>query len=290
MFKIILDPNLFECEANASEQKQMEHFVFLKKCVAFLAKYCNVCLDVYDGAPYFYKTPDYPFPPITKSRYLKINYNQIIGNLQKIQNSSFNYIDITKALPCKAINNMNFIDNSECKDSFFRYMNYARAFEESLIILGMNNKCNNVGVIYEGAISKNIDAIWNLTIDCSNRVHKLLIPTQGESDPFKYKLSCQDLNDAFKKENNPDISIMQKYGKEFASRNHYIKDNSLSKKNPAYLVFANYDRKYVISIDQEHGGIELFMKTGSGYEHLGEYDYSGNKTKDAQPENHKLNS
>lgn len=46
----------------------------------------------------------------------------------------------------------------------------------------------------------------------------------------------------------------------------------------------------MISIDQEHGGIELFMKTGSGYEHLGEYDYSGNKTKDAQPENHKLNS
>ncbi len=290
MFKIILDPNLFECEVTASKSKQIEHFFFLKKCVEFLANNCDVCLDVYDGAPYYYKNPDYPCPPITKSYYLKNHYNDIRKYLQKIQNKAFNCIDITETLLCEAINNMVFIDSSECKDSFFRYMNHARSFEESIIILGINNKCNNVEVICEGNISKNIDAIWNLPIDCSNKVYKLLIPAQGASNPFKYKLSCQDLNNAFKNENDPDISVMQKYGAEFASRNHYTKDKFLSRMNTKYQVFVNDDRKYAISVDQESGGLELFEMTGSGYIHLGQYDYSGNKTKDAQPQNHKLNS
>ena len=75
MFKIILDPNLFECEDNSSEIEQFDHFIFLEKCVEFLANNCDVDLDTYDGAPYCYKTPNYPCPPITKSRYLKIHYD-----------------------------------------------------------------------------------------------------------------------------------------------------------------------------------------------------------------------
>lgn len=288
MFKIILDPNLFECKDNASEKEQFEHFRFLEKCVEFLSNNCDVCLDIYDGAPYAYKSPNYPCPPITKSRYLKIHYNQIRKHLQKIQNRDYVFADITHIPLCKYINNIFFIDDSECKDSFYKYMNYARAFEECIVVLGMNNKCSKVEIVIDDGTTKEIEAIWNLPYDCSNRVYKLLTPDKGISEPFKYKSSCQDLNSAFKNEKIQDISVMQKYGAEFASRNHYNKDNLLSKKNPSYLVFISADGKYAISVDQESGGLELFEKTGRGYVHLGQYDYSGNKTKNAQPQNHKL--
>ena len=288
MYKVILDPNLFECEEDASEKKQMEHFIFLKECVEFLANNCDVCLDTYDGAPYAYKTPNYPCPPITKSRYLKIHYNKIRKHLQKIQNRECVFVDITKMALCKSINNMLFIDDSECKNSFFKYMNHI--FEECVIVLGLNNKCSKVEIVINDYTTQEIDAIWNLPIDCSNKVYKFLALSKDASLPFQYISSCQDLNNAYKAEKDPDISVMQKYGAEFASRNYYIKDNVISKKNPGYLVFVSKDNQFAISVDKEHGGIELFKKSRSGYTHLGEYDYSGNKTKEAEPQNHKLNS
>ena len=49
MFKIILDPNLFECEEYAPRQKQLQHYYFLKKCVEFLDYNCDVCIDSYNG-------------------------------------------------------------------------------------------------------------------------------------------------------------------------------------------------------------------------------------------------
>lgn len=288
MYKIVLDPNLFECEDNASEKEQFEHFSFLEKCVEFLANNCDVCLDIYDGAPYAYKNQNYPCPPITKSHYLKIHYNKIRKPLNKIQNRKFSYVDVTDITPCESINNIFFIDDSECKDSFYKYMNYARAFEECIVVLGINNKYSKVEIVIDKSTTKEIEAIWNLPFDCSNRVYKLLIPDQDVLVPFKYKSSCQDLNNAYKSKKIKDISVMQKYGAEFASRNHYVKDNLLSRKNTNYLVFVSDDRNYAISVDQESGGLELFEMTGRGYVHLGQYDYSGNKTKDAQPQNHKL--
>ena len=57
MYKVILDPNLFECEESASEIEQTEQFLFLRNCINFLADYCNVCMDCYEGAPYYYKSP-----------------------------------------------------------------------------------------------------------------------------------------------------------------------------------------------------------------------------------------
>ena len=290
MFKIILDPNLFECEDNSSEKEQFEHFRFLEKCVEFLANNCDVYLNTYDGAPYCCKTPNYPCPPITKSRYLKIHYAKIRKSLQKILNSQKepSFVNVTNITPCESINNMFFVNYSECKESFYKYMNYAKAFKECIVVLGMNNKCSKVEIVIDESTTKEIEAIWNLPFDCSNRVYKLLTPAKEISEPFKYKSSCQDLNSAFKNEKFQDISVMQKYGAEFASRNHYNKNNLLSKKNPSYLVFVSDDGKYAISVDQESGGLELFKKTGRGFVHLGQYDYSGNKTKNAEPTNHIL--
>jgi len=288
MLKIILDPNLFECEEYAPKEQQMQHYMFLEKCVKFLAENCNVCIDLYEGAPYCYKSPNYPVPPITKSKTLKDYYCTIRRHLQKIQDRNYSFIDVTNVSLCESITNMAFVDGSECKDSFYKYMNYARVFDECIVVLGMNNKCSKVEIVIDDNITKEIEAIWNLPTDCSNRVYKLLASDKDISEPFKYKSSCQDLNSAFKNEKIQDISVMQKYGAEFASRNYYVKDNLLSRKNTNYLVFVSDDRNYAISVDQESGGLELFEMTGRGYVHLGQYDYSGNKTKDAQPQNHKL--
>ena len=307
MYKVILDPNLFECEESASEIEQTKHFLFLRDCISFLADYCSVCMDCYDGAPYYYKSPKYPIPPITNSHYMKINYTEIRKKICKLQNNCFNAVEINLLPPCKCINELKFIDNSECMEPFFKYLNYIQKSSETncVIILGMINKYDELTIIDENDTLLHLEAIYDVPVNCTQKVGKLLALTDKSDLPFPYWKSCLYLNESFLQEeksgglnSNDKVSLMRKYGAEFASRNQYIKNNHLSKNNPKYIVFTNKNGSYAISIDQEHGGLELFKKKHiskkytngkrSLYEHLGEYNYSGKQTKDAEPSNHIL--
>lgn len=306
MYKVILDPNLFECEESASEIEQTKHFLFLKNCISFLADYCNVCMDCYEGAPYYYKSPKYPIPPITNSHYMKINYNEIRKKIFKLQNNCFNAVEINSLHTCKCIE-FKFINNSECMESFLKYLNHIQKSSETncVVILGINNICDDLTVTDENDNLLHLEAIYDVPADCSQKVGKLLALSDKSDLPFPYCQSCFSLNESFLQEekssrlnSNDKVSIMRKYGAEFASRNQYIKNNHLSKNNPKYVVFTNDNGNYAISIDQEHGGLELFAKKHiskkypngkrSSYEHLGEYNYSGKQTKDAEPTNHIL--
>ena len=77
MVKIILDPNLFECDPNTDKRYQMEHCQYLISCIQFLDDYCDVILDAYHGAPYFFSYNPFSKPPITNAHYVKIRYNEM---------------------------------------------------------------------------------------------------------------------------------------------------------------------------------------------------------------------
>lgn len=307
MYKVILDPNLFECDENTDNKFQLIHYKYLDDCISFLSEYCEVKLDLYESAPYYCRYSPYTNPPITKSHYMKTHYNEIRRKIQKIQDKNFSFVVLDSIVPNIEIKGMNFITRSECKDVFFKYINsQLEDTSECIIILGMNNKAKNICIVDVNKKQYNIQAIHKIFSDCSQRVVNILSVPNNIDDIFPCKLACQKLNDSFL--NDPQnegldmkgrISIMKIYGIEVASRNFYLKDEVLSRKNPQYIVFLHRNGKYAISIDQEHGGLEIFKKMNksrkykngktSSFEHLGEYTFSGEPgTRGAQPYNHIL--
>lgn len=305
MIKIILDPNLFECDPNANELYQMEHCQYLISCIQFLDDCCDVTLDAYQGAPYFFSYNPFSKPPITNAHYVKVRYNEIQKSIQRIINKEITFIDISNSKKAIIIKNFSFIDDSQCRDAFLDYLEtQIDNIENCFIILGMRNNPNQVEIEFNGT-ETTLPAIINPQYDCSNRVVDILAPPQDESDMFPGKTACLGLNDSFIKEakqkhlNSTDkISIMRKYGIEFASRNRYIKNDKMAKSNSQYVVFIHRNGEFAISIDQEHGGLEVFKKSGrtkkhregkeSSFTHIGEYSYAGDQTKKAEPTNHIL--
>jgi hypothetical protein len=78
----------------------------------------------------------------------------------------------------------------------------------------------------------------------------------------------------------------------FSKNKGRIHDHTVSRKNPQYLVFVNPSKQFAISIDREHGGIELFEWSSGKWSHLGEFNYSGERTQEAgtKRKKHILNS
>ena len=78
------------------------------------------------------------------------------------------------------------------------------------------------------------------------------------------------------------------FGTEVALRNNYHSKPDISRKNPSYVVFVHSLGKYYLSIDKEHGALEVFKNQGKHPLHLGEYDFSCSLNKGPEPETHKL--
>lgn len=305
MVKIILDPNLFECDPNADEQYQMEHCQYLISCIQFLDDCCDVILDAYQGAPYFFSYNPFLKPPITNAHYVKIRYNEIQKSIQRIINKKLTIIDISNSKRAIIIKDFSFVNNSQCRDAFLDYLEtQIDNIEICFIILGIGNNPHQVVIEFNGT-ETSLPAIINPLYDCSNRVVDILAPPQDESDMFPGKTACSGLNDSFNKEakqkhldSTDKVSIMRKYGIEFTSRNRYIKNEKMTKSNSQYVVFIHRNGEFAISIDQEHGGLEVFKKSGktkkhrggkeSSFTHIGEYSYAGIETKKAEPTNHIL--
>lgn len=303
MVKIILDPNLFECDENATPKYQMKHFYYLQKCICFLSDYCLVTMDIYQGAPYWYSKNPFIDPPITNSHYLKISYGKIKEKLQRIICKNINEVEINKSKGNTKIPELRFVDFSKCKDAFLKYIETQfYELDNCILILGMERESGNIIIELNGQ-NAILQAINNPPSDCTNRVVKILQSSDKESELFPNKAACNSLNDSFNDEikgkhlsDSEKIGIMLKYGSEFASRNHYEKDARLTRNNPNRTVFVNKTNRCAISIDREHGGIEVFKKKKctrkyrngkkSSFIHKGEYSFSGNKIKSSEPQNH----
>lgn len=294
MYKIILDPKLFECAPGSDELYQMSHFQFLSSCVNFINNYCDIILDLYDGAPYCCSYNPYSPPPITNSHYLRIKYNIVQKQIQSIINKRKSIIHVTESDMNTEIDSMNFINNSQCKTAFLNYL--GKIIDDSsdlIILLGKDETVKQVRV-QRNESERIIPTITNPQYDCSNQVVNFLLPPKNESDLFPNKVACSELNNSFTNELHDahlsatdNIGIIKKYGFEFALRNLYIKNDKLTRSNKNYTVFLHRLEKFAISLDQEHGGIEVFKKIGktvkykkgreSSFVHMGEYSFSGNR-------------
>ena len=292
MKKLILDPCLFELSCLRIPD-ELEHFLFLNDTITFVATHFDCGLDTYDGAPYGYnsKTKEW-HPPITKSLTVRNRYSEIRKILQKLISLGEQLALITNPVDSCSLQ---FEEDSAAKDSFQQYLSHIiesnRIMDAVIILSRKNNACIPYVQVCHDEEFKTIASIFDPAVDCSGVVKTYLKRASQDSSAFPQKSACGMLNQRFKEEviaSPENASVYIKYGAETACRNGYKKDTVLSRKNTPYHVYKSESGVFFLSLDMEHGALELFEKHGSNAVHQGEYNYSCEQIKAASPNDHTL--
>ena len=305
MTKIILDPDLFELDRNASTEQQMEFTQTLKQSIEFVSEHFDAALDDYDGAPYIGASgPPYLSPPITSSPYVKSIYRQFRAGIQRMLLQGQN-VDLSEEMPAQCDSHFNLAE--EVRTSFFSYLGFIaknmnteaeNGWEPFMLLSERHSKCvPEFRFQYQGT-TIDVPAVFRPATDCHGIVTKYLKKAIDDT-MFPRASACKDLNPAFLQDREANKSnprqLFDTYGTETASRNGYEQEINLTKKNHGFHVFSHSRKTYYISIDMEHGGLELFspsISRGGGQKrsatHLGEYDFSCKKQKEASGKDHKL--
>lgn len=300
MTKLVLDPGLFEVSKELSKEDQIEHFNFLKNSITFAVNYLDASIDTYNGAPYhhYYNAPSiYQQPPITKSLTVKNRFSEIRKDLQRMMRAGRDVILSDKVVACDSLR----LDAESITSApFLAYIYYLlfdnKEYNRCLLLLSKANADCTPKVSFKfGNNLFDITAVSNPAIDCSGLIFEFLKVSADPNNMFPQKNTCMALNQAFQAIiSSSRLSVPEKkrfykeFGKEVASRNYYQNQPDISRKNPQYNVYIHANRKYYLSIDCEHGAIEIFSCNGQHPIHLGEYDFSCNYQKEPDPTTHKL--
>lgn len=294
MNKLILDPGLFEISENLNCNEQMEHFHYLAETIDFIS-------DFVDGAPYSYyleeqeDREEYHDPPITRSLIIKNKYVNIKKKLLRFLKEG-QMIDLGESAISDC--SMQFESNSITTNAFKKYLYYLLIQTSSgspflLLLSKVNERLTPTVRVPFDNTTKIIPSISNPVSDCHQIIGPFLKSCRDGNDLFPQKSACHQLNDCFLYQTRG-LELSQRraigieYGRETASRNQYKQNSSLSRKNTQYIVYVHENGQYFLSIDLEHGGLEMFARQGTHAQHLGEYDYSGGLSKEAQPQTHRL--
>lgn len=300
MTTLVFDPGLFEISAESSKEEQIEHFNFLKNSIAFAVNYLDVVVDTYNGAPYhhYYNPPSTCcVPPITKSLTVKNKFSEIRKDLLRMMR---NGQDITLSGKTAYCDTMVLDPDSVTTVPFLAYV-YSLIFNSQqgnsylLLLSKVNDSCAPIVTFQSEGASFTMTAVSNPAIDCNGVIFEYFKACANANEMFPQKGTCIDLNQAFldivtsSQLSVPEKKIFyKKFGDEVASRNYYQNQPEISRRNPQYKVYVHAHRRYYLSIDCEHGAIEIFSCNGQHPIHLGEYNFSCNFQKDADPTTHKL--
>lgn len=300
MTTILIDPGLFEISPDMNDDDQQEHVELLANTILFASKYIDSALDEYNGAPYMYyydSSPMWRDAPITESKYVRDRYSMLRKEIQRmLRKGTVVVFTENTQVDCP----LYFEKDTVTEAAFKGYLNEKLFCEKTehpglLMLSSKNSNCSPKISISSGCKTVAITAVHNPAIDCSEIVAGFLVQSPDQHDMFPQSNSCSSLNAAFLSEVSPKRmseaekkTYFKKYGNEVASRNGYEKKPDLSRKNPRYSVFVHPHQEYYLSIDLEHGGLEVFRYQGSDPPHLGEYDFSCQFKKGAQPETHKI--
>ena len=297
MTRLIIDPSLFEVSEEMSKEDQLDHFMFLKESIDYVSNFFDACLDTYDGAPYCYNSQEALYvPPITTSFYVRNKYSEIRKKIQKMAEKGRN-VDLPDKAVCECI--IRFEPNSSCVTEFKKYLYYvlcSNCIDETLLLLSQKNRdlMPTITVCDEENLY-NLASVYNPATNCTGIVSKYLKLCVDEKNVFPQSDACYKLNDCFLEEKLKQGQNIDEwrhlytiFGTEVAKRNNYIRKPDLSRKNPNYEVYVHKIGLYYLSIDMEHGGLEIFKNRGKNPPHLGEFDFSCTFKKEPNPETHRL--
>lgn len=285
--KAILSPCLFFNPQNLNKQQIQENTDFLSDTLNFIYNYLDLDLDKYDNSPYDERKWYEP-----NFEYEKLDFDSLTVNvypiLLKLLYRKYNHVDLSNYTNENIIDN-NFVDLSEDKTDFLKYLNYIRLNEpHGIVFIGNSQKSKTVDTI---------DTIkYNNQIICENNFSLPVIRDLylTESDAFnsvitvfdtEYYFPRRDLCCKFEQaireyekrkalSHDDRIALYKKYFEIIAQRNNLHYSKEISKRfGFKRKYFTNDLETHIFSVDTESGGIEVF--TGVNYrDHLGQHYFN----------------
>lgn len=204
----------------------------------------------------------------------------------------------------KQLSNLVEVNNNNYAIAFEKYFKYLTTTSESIVIFVSEEQGMLEGKGYTFKSCRNNDCIvlFNPYI-CEYSIIEGIINDDLTENVALCKEICKHTNKYFlpysKLKDAERNKFDFQYGKIVALRNKYVYNHRLSSINTRHAggrrrdVYVKYDARkkpmYYISVDTEHGAIELFKhrKTNKP-EHMGEYNFSCDQTKKAEPKTHVL--
>ena len=271
--------------------------MFLKSSIEFAADFLDVGVDRYDGAPYVGNNQREPFfPPITKSLTVKNRYSEICKKIQKLVIRG-DWIDLKEQTVSSC--SIAFEAMSATESPFKQYMYCmlcSTSCDELLLLLSKKNSGITTCASFSfDDITYSVPAVSNPAENTMGIVHRYLINSADADSIFPHSAACSYLNKRFKEVMSEKAytcaetkAVYREFGTEVALRNQYQRRADIARKNPSYEVFVHQQNKYYLSIDMEHGAIEIFKSQGNNPMHIGEFNFACDQCKRSAPQTHKL--
>lgn len=299
MIKIVFSPCLLDSSNCKTLEEERNHYKKISENVTFI----ETCLESPEldwilGSPYSTNTLSPPKYTQDSSLNNQIKIN-IFGKLQKMfSNNSFNLDGHEDAV----LNTNYILPSISYTTLYLKYLSYLINNEYmGYVFLGDSNRK------LEGECPQKVTKEKQKLICLHNPylckyelISDHICSPNSENKYFESFKLCEYTNDYFisikgknKSERNEDFF---RFGEITAIRNGYVYDDNLSKINSrrfgkrrdVYTKYKNKKPAYYLSIDTEHGGLELFKHSQKDPEHLGEYNFSCINTQKAKPKTHKL--
>lgn len=288
MIKVALSPCLMYFDNDADNIDK--HYALLSDTINFIFNNFQKTMefDYYCGAPYENYTinpPDYKM-----SLHFFSQINQLFSRVQlMVSKDQINLDNYTEVCPMDNYK----LPEIDYSHTFLKYINYIlKNKKDSILFLGKPNYTLNTPVKFKEGILPAVKNIKNelykefndlYAVDCTDEI-------------FPKKEACRKANAIVLKKCNKiskeeKRAIYIKYGRLIAGRNNFIYDTKLSQLNSK---IQKQERKiykssskpiFYLSLDFESGGFEVFDKN---CKHLGQYNFSCDKVKKSDPNNHKL--
>lgn len=284
---------LSPCVLETRGKDEFQHFAQLSEFIQNLYSFTDLKFQIYKKAPYDGYKMEIPI----YRQYSNLNNLvtvTIYGTIQKMLSDE--YIDLDN-VPAATLPGSFRIGSDPISIAFRSYLNYLSGCD-ALLFIGEDNCAVPRPIEVQGETTYCINTSTYLFLELSNILLPYLKNVDDVDAIFPRALFCSKYNDYVLQtisDNHLDQAgknaIFESIGGVVAGYNLYTKNNRLSRMNSTNdrrrIVYEkSIGKKYFLSLDLESGGFEVFDRR---YQHLGQFSFSGDQDKPADPRNHKLN-
>lgn len=281
---------LSPCLLEVRKQDEQLHYFALAKLIENLFLHTTLKFQHYKKSPYdSYKMIIPEYKDLALNNLILVN---IYGTIQKMLLPEYVNLDgiDNVSLPSEMT-----AEKNDLTSAFSSYLNYLKN-TDAVIFIGKDSFHIERPIKFCSDIEFSIKASTYVEIELTDVLLPYLKTIEDKNKIFPRCKFCQKYNNYVTNivhnylNQSEKMAIFEEIGTLVAIYNGYVKDLNLTKKNNRKnikrIVFKKMQgKKFYLSLDWESGGFEVF---DAGFKHLGQYNFSGSKVKDASPLDHKL--
>lgn len=283
---------LSPCVLEKGHKAEREHYAELSTLIHNLYTHTNLKFQLYQKAPFdSYKMEIPVYEDATLNSFVTVN---IYGTIQKMLLRE--YIDLEDIAPVQMPREFT-LDENPLTNAFRCYLNYLKGVDSLLFIGEHNFPVPRPIELCGDDTSFKMNASTYVNIELSDVLLPYLKSVDNLDSIFPRANFCSKYNqyvlDMIKSRGmgqEQKNALFENVGSIVAIYNMYSKNNRLSRINTTAakkrIVYEKREgKKYYLSLDLESGGYEVFDRA---YRHLGQFSFSCQQVRPAEPLTHIL--